>query len=94
MTRYEEFVERAKSKWGGDKLDLHYLCPKFVDAFNTQERIRVKAYGCVMTGTVGVTTGCAPAFLLMRTSRSLGSSEVLSEAHEFTDEKVGYGGNK
>lgn len=93
MTRYDEYLRRAKAKWGG-VLDLHNLCPKFIDAFNTQERIRVKAYGQIMTGTVGITTGWGPAFLLMRNSRALSSSEVLSDVYEFTTEKVGYGGDK
>jgi hypothetical protein len=55
------------------------LAPQFIPYFNSQQRIRVKfQYGLVLTGRVGVTSGWVPVFLLMRTSRSIGSEWTLS----------------
>lgn len=82
-----------KSREHGSKWDPSDLSMKFVKAFNTGERIRVKMYGEVMTGTVGVTTGWKPVFLLMRRSNAIGSSYLLTHEVSFTDEKIARKGN-
>jgi len=72
----------------GAKWDPSDLSMKFVKAFNTGERIRVKVYGEVKTGTVGVTTGWKPVFLLMARKNCFGSSVLLTHDVEFTTEPV------
>lgn len=80
-TKFEDYTARARIKHG-DKFDDSGLDRRFVGAFNTGARIKVTCYGETLTGTVGVTTGWRPAFLLMRTARSLGSSIILDASAE------------
>lgn len=76
--RFQSFIER-KRREHGVRFDPSELASAFVPYFESQERVRVRLkYGEEMTGTIGVTTGWRPAFLLMRSSRALGSSVVLS----------------
>lgn len=77
-TRYEQFIARKVREYG-DKFDTSDLAPQFVRYFNSGERVRVDFGYAQLTGTIGVTTGWRPAFLLMRTSRSHGSSDLLSK---------------
>lgn len=44
---------------------------------NIRIKVRNGLYGAVRTGTVGITTGWRPAFLLMSRSSAHGSSDVL-----------------
>jgi len=81
MTNYDEMVADKKAQYGG-KFDPSDLDPRFVQYFNSGERIRVDTpltYGKVMsrTGTVGVTTGWRPAFLLIHRSNASGSIDLL-----------------
>lgn len=69
------------------EFDDSELCPKFVPYFENECRIKVRytfASGEVYerTGTVGVTSGWKPAFLLMHRSSDISSSDVLSERDE------------
>lgn len=76
VTCYQEFIERATRKHG-DKFDASELAPEFARYFRG-ERVRVRfSHGEELTGTIGVTTGWRPAFLLMRRSSDVGSSHVL-----------------
>jgi hypothetical protein len=76
-TKYESYVARGKAAWGR-KFTTKELAKKFVPAFNSGARIRVKfSTGEVLSGTVGATTGWRPAFLLVLSRRSLGSSWTL-----------------
>ena len=78
MSRYEEYILRKKQEYG-KKFSTAHLAKKFIPYYNSGERIKVKShYGEVKSGTVGVTTGWKPVFLLMLTSRSLGSSHLLT----------------
>ena len=78
MSEYTEMIDR-KRREHGEKFSDAELWPQFRPYYRTGERIRVRsASGYERTGTVGVTTGWRPAFLLIRTSRSLGSSDVLN----------------
>lgn len=85
---FEQFIERKRREYG-DKFDPSDLAQSFVPYFNSGDRIKVDFLGrdeeskpvyghTVLTGVVGVTTGYKPVFLLMRTTRSLGSSLVLT----------------
>jgi hypothetical protein len=68
----------------GDKFDASDLDPRFARYYFSKERIKIKDSSVgdignqVLTGTVGKTTGWKPVFLLMRNSRSVGSSTVLN----------------
>jgi hypothetical protein len=58
------------------------LAPQFAAYLGTDQRIRVQTTypngeTWTRTGTVGVTTGWRPAFLLMRRRTDHGSSDVL-----------------
>lgn len=77
MTKYDEFLARARRRHG-DRFSESGLDPRFVRYFNSGERIRVDfGDGLVKTGTVGVTTGWQPCFLLMLRRDSDGSSWTL-----------------
>lgn len=55
------------------------LSMQFVPYFRTGQRIKVLMGGEELTGTVGVTTGWQPTFLLMRSKRAVGSPHTLSD---------------
>jgi len=75
--RYREAIER-KAREHGAKWDASALDARFVRFFDSRERIKVETCGMILTGTVGMTTGWRPCFLLMRTRRSIGSAWTLS----------------
>lgn len=80
---YAEFVERARAKHGA-KFDDSNLAPQFIRHFESGERIEIRMkFGEVIRGRVGVTTGWAPVFILMLTTRSIGSSWTLSKDDHF-----------
>lgn len=74
---YNELIERKRRKHGS-KFDASDLADEFVRYFESGARIKVAfSDGSKLTGTVGITTGWRPSFLLMRTSRSIGSPYLL-----------------
>lgn len=81
MSKYEEMVARRKREHG-DKFSDADLDARFVAHFNTGARVRVRNHGEERTGTVGVTTGWIPAFLLMFRSNAHGSWYVLGSHDE------------
>lgn len=79
MSKYDSFIQRKKVEYG-TKFSASELAEQFVPAFNSGRRIRVKFHtGEVLSGTVGVTTGWRPTFMLMLTSRSRGSGWLLGK---------------
>lgn len=76
MNKYEAYISRQKAKYN-DKFSDSGLDSRFIEYYNSGQRIKVLAYGEELTGTVGATTGWIPCFLLMRTSRSIGSMYTL-----------------
>ena len=79
---YREYIAKKQHEYG-DKFDPSGLAVKFQHHFESGMRIRIRfSHGEEMTGTVGVTTGWKPSFLLMRTSRSLGSPWLLGRDDE------------
>ena len=59
-------------------IDRSELAPQFASYYASGERIRVRFhYGEELTGTVGKTIGWRPVYMLMRTARSIGSSDLL-----------------
>lgn len=73
---YSELVARGKARHG-DQFDDSGLAPQFRRYYESGQRIRVQSGDFVRTGTVGVTTGWRPAFLLMHRSNASGSWDVL-----------------
>lgn len=86
-TRFEEFCKRGE-QLHGDK----FRPPKgdaFIDAYNKGPNFRIKVrtvYGKGEVeerwGYVGLTTGWVPCFLLMRSTRSRGSSDTLERGRD------------
>ena len=75
---YAEFVRRKKNQFGL-RFDESDLDTRFVRYFESGDRIKVSEYGRCHFGTVGVSCGIRPVFLLMATSRSVGSSFTLGK---------------
>ena len=77
-TRYADYIQRKRREFG-DRFSTSDLAPEFVEHFNTGARVRVRfSYGEERTGTIGVTTGWRPCFLLMSRKTDHGSSDTLS----------------
>lgn len=61
-------------------IDYSELSTKFIPYYENEQRIKVKfSYGEIKTGTVGMTTGWKPVFILMLRSNSRGSSHQLND---------------
>lgn len=79
MNPFKEYLERKKSvKEYGNEFDSSDLDRRFAGYYGTKIRLKIKTYGHIMYGTVGVTAGWKPSFILMANSRSQGSSAVLN----------------
>lgn len=89
MTKYEQYLQRNMMEYGL-RFDATALDERFIVYFNTGQRIKVDALGIIATGTIGVTTGWKPCFLLMRTSRSSRSIYALSAADTIVAVKHGH----
>lgn len=64
----------------GEQFDPSDLAEQFKPYYATDERIKVQfSTGEIKSGTVGVTTGHKPVFLLMLRKNSTGSSWTLSD---------------
>jgi hypothetical protein len=64
-------------------IDYSQIAKKFVSAYESEKRITVKfSYGETKRGTVGMTTGWKPVFILMLRANSTGSSLVLTDKDE------------
>lgn len=88
-TAFSRYCARKVAEWG-DRFDDAELYPAFVPYFNSGERVRVRfSHGEERTGTIGATAGWRPAFLLVLTSRSLGSPFVLTAGDEVVAVKRG-----
>lgn len=89
-------MERNFKSWAewklrqfGERFDGRDLDGRFVRFFESGERIKIRSFGETFTGTVGVTTGWRPVFILLRTSRSMGSSITLGPNEELLAVKRG-----
>lgn len=84
MKDYKEYLDKKKKEYG-DKFDASDLNADFIHAFECGERVEVQfknEAGEVYEtkrGTIGITTGWKPCFLLMLTKRSHGSSWTISK---------------
>lgn len=87
MTRFEEYCNRQRRLYGE-----RFRPPadaRFRRYYESGERIKVRTCGMVLTGTVALTTGWKPSFLLMRTRRSAGSPWLMGERDEVLAVKRG-----
>ena len=76
-TPFAAYTERKRVEYGA-RFNACNLQPEFVPFFNSGQRVRVRLWdGTTLTGTIGVTTGWHPCFLLVRTARSFGSRFTL-----------------
>ncbi len=78
MAKFDDFIRRKKAEHGS-KFDPSALAPEFIPFYNNGVRIRVQTMGMIKTGTVGVTTGWKPVFLLMQRRTSISSWITLSK---------------
>jgi len=78
---FKKYVEEKRLYWKahGKKFSTADLCDKFVPYFESGERITVEVYGMVKRGTVSVTSGWKPTFLLMLRRTSRWSSWLLKD---------------
>lgn len=69
-----------KRRQFGTRFSTADLAEQFVPHFESGDRIEVLfSYGDIVRGTVGVTTGWRPAFILLLRRNSMGSSHVLKK---------------
>lgn len=88
LSPFGEYCSRQITRFGA-RFNDRGLHAKFVPYYNSGERIRVRIGSTVLTGTVAATAGWAPEFMLMRTTRSRGSSWLLSGGDEVLAVKRG-----
>ena len=86
MRNYQEAIERGKREHG-EKFTEIDLNKDFIPYYENQARIEVEfTWGKtkeILRGRVGITTGWKPCFLLMKTTRSLGSTDLLTKNAKF-----------
>lgn len=80
---YQATIARLRAKWGDKLREPVRDAARFAGYMNTGQRIRVRFGGeDIRTGTVGMSTGWSPVFLLVLRSDSTGSPWVLDDAAE------------
>jgi hypothetical protein len=77
MSNFRQYIARKMDEYGS-KFDPSALNPEFVKYYDSGERIEVSDGEYTRRGTVGVTTGWRPSFLLMCRINSLSSSDCIS----------------
>lgn len=85
---YDAAIARHKAEHG-DKFDDSDLDPRFIPFYQTGQRIKVETLGKEVTGTVSMTTGWRPSFLLMRRSSDHGSIYLLGPSDTILAKQVG-----
>ena len=79
MPNLADLTARKKIEHG-KKFSATNLAKQFIPYYENGERITVRfGYGETKRGTIGITTGWQPVFLLMLTKRNTGSSHTLSK---------------
>ena len=94
-SHYTDMLARFQQRWG-EAFDPSGLDMRFADFYGTRTRIGVRWSNDhdepTKFGTVGVTTGWRPCFLLIRRSSDHGSSELLDTNMDIV--MVKYPGNR
>lgn len=79
---FEQYCEGKKRQYG-ELFSTKNLAQQFAPYLHTNTRLKVKdEHGKIHFGSVGITTGWAPVFLLMHSKRCIGSSFVLDKEHK------------
>jgi hypothetical protein len=81
MKQYTDYLARAKAKHGA-RFSAESLNPDFIRFYESGERVKVKTSWGHGFGTIGITTGWKPCFLLMHSIRSMGSSFIIGMDHK------------
>lgn len=79
MRSFADFLAWKRAEYGA-RFDDSGLDRRFVTLYESGRRCKVATLGTTVTGTIGITAGWRPCFLLMRTSRSIGSSYLLDSS--------------
>jgi len=74
---YRDLINRATRRYGR-KFNPSNLDKRFLKYYENGKRIKVRYWDMELTGTVGVTTGWEPVWLLMRRSNAIGSCWTLT----------------
>ena len=87
---YTQYLMRKTQEYGA-KFDPSELAPQFQPYLHTGQRIRVRfSHGEKLTGTIGVTTGWKPCFMLLRCKSDIGSAYLLHEYDKIVAIKIGH----
>ena len=82
MTKYIKLCSRKVEAFG-EMFHSDDLAKQFIQYYNSGERIKVKfSDGEIKIGTIGITTGWSPCFLLMLRKDSISSCYTLSSTDE------------
>lgn len=76
MRNFSDYISKKNREYPG-KFDSSNLNPTFIPYFESGQRIEVDFGHETKRGTIGVSTGWKPVFLLVLTSRSTGSSWTI-----------------
>ena len=92
MRNYQDYLNRKRAEHGA-KFDTADLNPDFIRYFESGQRIKIRFQcGLVfseMFGTVGVTTGWKPVFLLMSNRSAAESSTTIGNDCKVVAVKIG-----
>ena len=90
MADMQAIIAKGQDRYG-DQFDPSTLIAtaQFAPYLHSGQRIKVQGPWETRTGTVGITTGWRPAFLLMHRSNAMGSSDVLSIQDKIVGVQVG-----
>jgi hypothetical protein len=81
---YVEFIQRKQDEFG-KKFDYSDLAKNFIPFYENGRRVEVQfKSGEIKRGTIGITTGWKPVFLLMLRKNSIGSSYTLCDNDKIT----------
>ena len=65
MKNFKQYLQRVQSSTEyGNEFDSSALNPKFRKYYGTNTRVKVKANGKVVSGTIDVSVGWKPSFIL------------------------------
>jgi hypothetical protein len=79
---FEQYCKDKKRQYG-ELFSTKNLAQQFTPYLYTNTRLKIKdEHGKIHFGSIGVTTGWVPVFLLMHSKRCIGSSFVLNKEHK------------
>lgn len=88
MRNFQDYLVKKHTQFP-QQFDQSGLSKQFVKYYENEQKVMVNTTGMILSGTIGITTGWKPCFLLMRTARSTGSTWTLSDKDEILAVKHG-----